>query len=157
MTNEEFIDFVVTAANCAEITYTTFQEDNGSWTCWSNELTLSVNAPTREQMLAEMSESLKTWADSYVNNPEMWGSAHPELLAYAVKVLTDEEFHSHDSEVPVRKYTLYLKDCGDEGLRYTNVPKETSDDEILPPKYWEHKRDFELHITDADLDETEEE
>ena len=157
MTNEEFIDFVVTAASSAEITYTTLQEDNGSWTCWSNELTLSVNAPTEEQMFAEMSESLKTWADSYVDDPEMWGEAHPELLAYAVKILTDEEIHSHDSEAPVRKYSLYLKDCGDKGLRYTNFPKETSDDDILPPKYWEHKRDIELCMTDAELDEAKEE
>ena len=156
MDNEDFIDFVVTAASSAEITYTVLQEDNGSWTCWCNELTLSVNASSKEQMLDEMSESLETWADAYVNNPETWGKAHPELLAYAVKILTDEEIHSSDSEKPVRKYSLYMKDCGDKGLRYTNFPAE-ADDDVMPPKYWEHKRDIELGITEADLDEAEEE
>ncbi|MBQ7155548.1 MAG: hypothetical protein IJR85_08365 [Synergistaceae bacterium] len=155
MTNKEFTDFVVIAASSAEITYTILQEDNGSWTCWSNELTLTVNAPTKEQMYAEMSESLKTWADSYVNDPEKWGKAHPELLAYAVKVLTDEEMHNPAPEIPVRKYALYLKDTGNGGMRYTNFPADT-DDEIMPPKYWEHKRTVDFWLTDIDLDEEEE-
>ena len=60
MTNEEFVDFVVMAGS-------------------PNELTLSVNAPTKEQMRAEMHESLQTLADSYVNDPERWGKAYPEL------------------------------------------------------------------------------
>ena len=47
----------------------------------------------QEQMRAEMAESLKTWADSYAGNPGLWGKAHPELLAYAVKVLTDEKMY----------------------------------------------------------------
>ena len=153
MTDEEFVDFVVSAAGSSEITYTELQEDNGSWTCWCNELTLSVNAPSKEQMRLEMWESLKTWADSYVNNPGMWGKAHPELLAYAVKVLTDERMHTTDSDASVRKYNLYMKDCGADGLYYTNLPDAPDDDEVMPPKYWEHKRDVELGITDADLDD----
>ena len=156
MEQEDFVDFVVQAARSAEITYTVLQEDDGSWTCWSNELMLSVNAPTKKQMRDEMQESLKTWADSYVNSPGMWGKAHPELLAYAVKILTDDRMHMTDPEMPVRKYRILMKDCGDEGLRYTNFPEEP-DDEIMPPKYWEHKRDVELGRKDADLDDAEEE
>ena len=155
MTNEEFVDFVVMSASSAEITYTVLQEDNGSWTCWSNELTLSVNAPTEEQMYAEMSESLKTWADSYVNAPEKWGKAHPELLAYAVKVLTDEDMHTSEPEVSVRKYKLYMKDTEDGGFRYTNFPAET-DDEVMPPKYLEHKLQVDFGMTDTDFDEADE-
>lgn len=152
MTKEEFVDFVVMAGSSAEITYTILQEDNGSWTCWTNELTLSVNAPAKEQMYAEMYESLQTWADSYVNDPERWGKAYPELLAYAVKVLTDEDMHMSAPEVVLRKYSLYMKDTEDGGFRCTNFPAET-DDEIMPPKYLEHKLHVEFGMTDTDFDD----
>ncbi len=57
MTDEEFIDFAVSAASGLKFTYHTENEDNGSVTVWVNELALSVNAETKDQCMADILDS----------------------------------------------------------------------------------------------------
>ncbi|MBQ7170420.1 MAG: hypothetical protein IJR63_11025 [Synergistaceae bacterium] len=156
MTSEEFIDFVVSAASGLKFTYHNDTEEDGSVTVWVNELALSVNAKSQEQAMADILESMRDFADCYCEGAADWGKRNPDLLGYVVKILTgtDEDLAGElapPEGVEPNKYRIWRKETPEGRCKYTNFPEETSD-EPMPAKYWEHKRDKELMISDDDLD-----
>ena len=156
MTGEEFVDFVVSAASGFTFTYHIESEDDGSVTVWVNELALSVNAETQEQCMADILESMKLFADIYCEGAKDWGKHNPELLEYVVKILTSTDAElagelAPSEEIKPREYSIWHKKTPEGRYKYTNFPAETSD-EIMPAKYWEHKKNKELIFDDEDLD-----